>query len=241
MEGMEKAQIEAMLSEGLSLAAIGQRVGCREWVVANWVEKYGLQANGRERHAAKGALDREETERLVAQGMTIAEIALELDRSKTTVRHWLSQYGLRTQNTRGRRRSPDAVAALEKGLTETVLSCPRHGEVSFVLDGRGYYRCRRCRAESVTRRRRKMKATLVQEAGGSCRLCGYAKSMAGLQFHHLDPAEKRFDLNAGGAALALDTLRAEARKCVLLCSNCHAEVEDSIRREPGWRLNPWET
>jgi hypothetical protein len=35
-------------------------------------------------------------------------------------------------------------------------------------------------------------------------------------------------LNAKGVALSLDTLRAEARKCVLLCANCHAEVEDGV-------------
>jgi hypothetical protein len=33
-------------------------------------------------------------------------------------------------------------------------------------------------------------------------------------------------------AIALDRLRGEARKCVLLCSNCHAEVEDGIAAIP---------
>jgi hypothetical protein len=26
----------------------------------------------------------------------------------------------------------------------------------------------------------------------------------------------------------MDTMRAEARKCVLLCANCHAEVESGL-------------
>jgi hypothetical protein len=55
--------------------------------------------------------------------------------------------------------------------------------------------------------------------------------MRALHFHHLDPAEKRLELNARGVALSLDTLRAEARKCVLLCSNCHAEVEEGALLE----------
>ena len=38
--------------------------------------------------------------------------------------------------------------------------------------------------------------------------------------------------HAKGVVLALDTLRAEARKCVLLCSNCHAEVEERGIRAP---------
>ena len=37
--------------------------------------------------------------------------------------------------------------------------------------------------------------------------------------------DKRAARQRDGVTLSLDSLRAEARKCVLLCSNCHAEVE----------------
>jgi len=75
-------------------------------------------------------------------------------------------------------------------------------------------------------------ATLVTEAGGCCCICGYDRTMRALHFHHLDPTLKRHEINAKGVAVALDKLRAEARKCVLLCSNCHAEVEDGIASVP---------
>jgi hypothetical protein len=32
-------------------------------------------------------------------------------------------------------------------------------------------------------------------------------------------------VSARGFGLSLDRLRAEAKKCILLCANCHAEVE----------------
>jgi hypothetical protein len=35
-----------------------------------------------------------------------------------------------------------------------------------------------------------------------------------------------------GVTLALAKLREEAQKCVLLCSNCHAEVEDGLASIP---------
>jgi hypothetical protein len=70
-----------------------------------------------------------------------------------------------------------------------------------------------------------MKTILVAEAGGRCAVCGYDRHLGALAFHHLDPLEKRFEINAKGVALALNTLREEAKKCVLLCANCHAEVE----------------
>ena len=52
--------------------------------------------------------------------------------------------------------------------------------------------------------------------------------MAGLHFHHVDPTDKAFGLSGRGMALSLEAARAEAAKCVLLCSNCHAEVESGI-------------
>ena len=223
---MEPAPLEEMLAEGLSLAAMGRRLGRHESTVVYWLERYGLRAVNAEQHAARGGLTREQLEPLVEAGMSIAQIAAAVDRSKATVRHWLRRHDLKTWSPSGSRRKAESQAALSAGQREAKMACARHGETGFVLDGRGYYRCRRCRAEAVSRRRRKMKQILVQEAGGACSVCGYAESPRALHFHHLDPAEKRFELNAKGVALALDTLRAEARKCVLLCSNCHAEVED---------------
>jgi hypothetical protein len=46
-----------------------------------------------------------------------------------------------------------------------------------------------------------------------------------LEFHHVELAEKRFSLSHRGVARSLARARDEASKCVLLCSNCHAEVE----------------
>jgi hypothetical protein len=34
-----------------------------------------------------------------------------------------------------------------------------------------------------------------------------------------------FQLSIRGRTVGIDKLRAEARKCVLLCATCHAEVE----------------
>ncbi len=173
-------------------------------------------------------MERERLEELVARGLSIAQIAGEVDRSKATVRHWLRRYGLKTWSPSGARRSAESESARAAGVREPVMACARHGETEFVIDARGYYRCRKCRGEAVSRRRRKVKEILVSEAGGACVLCGYAQSPRALHFHHLDPSEKRIEINARGQALSLDTLRAEVRKCVLLCSNCHAEVEDGM-------------
>ncbi len=185
------------------------------------------------KHHAKGGIERGRLEQLVANGVTIAAIAKDVGLSKSTVRYWLMRYGLRTKNLPGSKMHPDARAAKDAGSVNVTLECRRHGVVEFTLEGRGYYRCKRCRAEGVTRRRRKVKEILVREAGGRCCICGYNFCLAALEFHHVDPLEKRLEVNAKGVSLALETLRAEARKCVLLCANCHAEVEAEATMLPA--------
>jgi hypothetical protein len=103
--------------------------------------------------------------------------------------------------------------------------CGTHGEGRFVLEGRGFYRCVRCRADRVAARRRRLKEILVAEAGGRCAICGYDRCVRALNFHHVDPATKRFGLGERGLTRGIDILREEARKCALLCANCHMEVE----------------
>ena len=52
-------------------------------------------------------------------------------------------------------------------------------------------------------------------------------------FHHVDPAQKAFAVSLRGVTRSLAAARAEAAKCVLLCSNCHAEVEHGSAQLPN--------
>jgi transposase-like protein len=230
---MDKESLQALLDQGLSVERIGKRFGKDPSTVAYWMRKHGLVSPYKEKRAAKGGLARKTLEDLIEVGMTIAEIAAEVDRSKATVRHWLRQYGLRTRNGVGTRRPEVASAARDAGLLSTTMECPQHGEAEFVIEGRGYYRCKQCRADSVVRHRQKLKAILVEEAGGSCVICGYARHVQALQFHHVDPKQKRLGLSGHGVTYSLARLRAEAKKCVLLCANCHVEVEIGAANVPA--------
>jgi transposase len=230
---MERELLEGLVDRGASLAQIGRRVGLHEATVSYWVQKHGLAAANREKHSARGPLDGEQLSSMVSCGMSVAEIAERTGRSKTTVRYWLAKHELPISNARGRRPRDGVVAARDAGLAEAVVACPRHGLTAHSLETRGYYRCRRCRQDSVVRRRRRVKEILVQERGGCCELCGYDRCMAALEFHHHDPSRKTFGIAQEGMARSIERLRAEVRKCVLLCSNCHAEVESGLARTPG--------
>jgi transposase len=225
---MERALLEQLLGRDLSPAEIGRRLERHESTVAYWVQRYGLSPAHRDKHRARGAISRDELASLVEDGVSIAQISTHFGRSKATIRHWLGRYGLTTRGGSGRRAREGSRDARAAGLLETTLTCPVHGPGEHVRESRGYYRCRRCRRAAVVRRRRKVERILVAKAGGACQCCGYDRSIAGLEFHHLDPSEKGFGIAQKGLGRSVERLRVEARKCVLLCSNCHAEVEAGV-------------
>jgi transposase-like protein len=222
---MDRTWLAAQLTEGRSIESIARQVGRDPSTVAYWVAKHGLASGHAPKHRSRGGLDREQLEAVVETGASTRDIAKTLGVSQATVRHWLRRYGLETPRARQRRQVAQSLSI--HGQT-VVGTCPRHGQTRFGVRHGGGYRCLTCRAEHVSARRRKVKAILVQEAGGRCALCGYARSPVALQFHHVEPGDKAFSLADGGVARSLASARAEARKCVLLCANCHAEVEAGV-------------
>ncbi len=174
-------------------------------------------------------MDREILRGLIAEGNTIRGMAAELGVSYTTVRYWLERHGLQTP--RGQRLT-ETRAAREGGHREVTAFCSVHGASQLVPRPEGGFRCLKCRNAAVTQRRRQMKTRLVQEAGGRCVACGYSRSVAALHFHHLDPATKSFTIAGAGVTRSLARARAEVAKCILLCANCHAEVEVGARQVP---------
>jgi DNA-binding transcriptional ArsR family regulator len=216
--------LEHYLRRGLSLEAIGQLTSRHPTTVGYWVKRHGLAAVHRDRHAPKGGIAHDTLVALVDDGKSTREIAEHLGLSQSTVRHWLRRYELRTH--RARRENAHGIRGVDSDRVE--MECARHGRTDFWLEGRGIYRCLRCRSEAVSRRRRRLKEILVADAGGRCVMCGYDRYVGALQFHHVDGHLKEFRLADRGLTRSLEAVRAEAAKCVLLCANCHSEVEAGI-------------
>jgi len=219
---VEEEWLSEQLADGRSIGWIAREVGKAPSTVGYWVRRFGLSSAHAERHAARGRISGPALAAFVAEGLTLQGMAERLGIGRTSVRHWLRAYGLKTQRAR---------FVVEAGDRQRLEQrpCRTHGPTTWVRTGSdGRLRCKLCRTEHVTRRRRRLKAILVAEAGGACVLCGYDRYPGALQFHHVDPATKSFAHSTQGVARSLEKAREEARKCVLVCANCHAEVEAGL-------------
>ena len=85
-------------------------------------------------------------------------------------------------------------------------------------------------AEIVTKKNRErkklhreLKQKLVDIFGGKCVKCGYDRCPAALDFHHPNPAIKEKSV-CSLIDSSFDQAVEEAKKCILLCSNCHDEI-----------------
>lgn len=110
----------------------------------------------------------------------------------------------------------------------------KHGHVNdYYAPHDGRRRCRKCRTDRVAKNRRKSKEKLIQLHGGKCVVCGYNRCMGALHFHHLDPSEKLFGISENGFTRKFEYLVAESKKCILVCSNCHCELENGMIQYEG--------
>ena len=94
--------------------------------------------------------------------------------------------------------------------------------------------CRKCKNDfnnqvyqsyrAQQKRGHERKRKLLMLKGGKCGRCGYNKNSAALEFHHINPQNKLFQLDLRSLSnRKWSEIESEAGKCVLLCSNCHTE------------------
>ena len=83
----------------------------------------------------------------------------------------------------------------------------------------------------VKSHRQKIKTKSIEYKGGKCEKCGYNKCEWALDFHHVNPKEKDFNI-ARYSTLSWEKIRLELDKCIMVCANCHREIhyEESLKK-----------
>lgn len=86
----------------------------------------------------------------------------------------------------------------------------------------------------VARRRSEHMEKLVGLLGGQCRICGLVDDPIVYDFHHRDPALKKFTISQYCGTVSWKSLWEEAQKCCLLCSHCHRKLTHGKIEQPDW-------
>jgi len=171
-------------------------------------------------------------EQFINQGFSIGQISKIINKSKTSVRHWLKKFNLKTLN-KSFKEQPRTKKIILIDKTE-FKNCPRCKQVKILKDEfniqkNGYYYswCKKCQKENMYERQVKRKIECINYKGGKCIVCGYNKYIGSLDFHHLNPEEKEFNI-ARLKGYNLESLKKELDKCVILCKNCHSEFHHGL-------------
>jgi transposase len=174
-------------------------------------------------------MDKDALQLLLAQGVSVEQIGRRFGKHPSTVSYWMRKHGLEAPNRAkhaakggiGRERLTELVG---RGMTISEIATEVGLSKGAVRHWLGRYGLR-------TRHRggrRSGPDSRDARYAGRCCLCGYDRYAGALHIHHVDPAVKRMNVSAAGIAHRIEALREEAGECVLLCSNCHAEVEADV-------------
>lgn len=174
---------------------------------------------------------REDIRTLYESGLTYVEVAEKLGISKSTVNYHCSDISrfkvkiteesitkIRELNRAGVGKSD---IAKELGVSISTISTYVK-ETSIApkpFNNKEYYAKNRAKEYA-----KKVKKQCVDYKGGCCSICGYNKSLAALEFHHLNPLIKDFEISRN--VKSFSKLKPELDKCILVCSNCHREIHE---------------
>ena len=181
---------------------------------------------------------KEDILKLVEDGFTYNEITKILNCSKATISYHCSKNNVISKNLRTK--TTDELINKIKELYEIHQSCIKVSKLlgiskQLVLknikvnnDKLTENELRKNKVKSVIDWRKRTKQKLVDYKGGKCEICEYNKSISALEFHHIDPNKKDFQVS--GKCWSFEKLKKEVDKCMLVCSNCHREIHDEIKK-----------
>jgi hypothetical protein len=163
---------------------------------------------------------------LIDKGLTVQKIADHEKCSFTNVRYWLRKYGLNTKTYNNKGKSCQVCGGELKG--RQTLYCSKKCKVKELL------KYDKTAADKMREKGLKRKIHFVNQLGGKCQCCGYDKNLAALTFHHIDPENKSFNLDIRKMTnTRMSSLEDEAKKCQLLCQNCHTELHN--QKHNNWK------
>lgn len=111
------------------------------------------------------------------------------------------------------------IKRLNKRANKCKQCTNEYSRKRYIKHGNRYKKSNKANAEKYKKVGRK----LVYEfkLSNPCTSCGESNPIV-LEFHHLDPKEKRNDVsNMASHGYSVKSIEEEIEKCIILCANCH--------------------
>jgi DNA-binding transcriptional ArsR family regulator len=162
-------------------------------------------------------MNKELLSQLINEGLSTYKIAAKLNVSQSTIRHWLKKFGLTTVIIKDNK----YCHRCKKDLPKDEFYNRRNGI------GNSPY-CKSCTKQQTTERQQLFKVKCVEYKDGKCIVCNYDKCISALEFHHLNPLFKDFNISNVKLLSFNDKIKLELDKCILVCSNCHREIHSGL-------------
>jgi len=163
----------------------------------------------------------------IDKDMSVYQISKVIKKAPNTVTYWLNKFELKTNH-----KSFKDKGILDYGGERECPRCTKTKPLSEYYDRRGKkgssVYCKPCTTDQSTERQRNLKQLAIDYKGGGCEVCGYDKYNGALDFHHIDPTEKDFNISKITSYTFTDKVKAELDKCALVCSNCHREIYGGV-------------
>lgn len=175
--------------------------------------------------------------KLREQGLSYNEIQRELKCSKGTISKYCSndETKLNSKRTFATQESIDELNEYLKNHTYaeaathfsiSIGTIKHYGKKVFTL--KTYDELLKSKCESTKKLRTAIKRQCVEYLGGKCNVCGYDRCLRSLDFHHIDPDKKDFQISSPTTKYRFEHMKSELDKCLLLCKNCHGEIHEGI-------------
>ena len=172
----------------------------------------------------KSIMDKDKLQEYIEQGLSTYGIADKEGVGQTTVRYWLRKHGLNTKASKFRQECLNGKNGRKCEICKKHLTGMQLKFCGKSCRAKATYHNQPNTNENQKKRGIKRKLYVIKEKGGACQKCGYNKNIAALSFHHRNPEEKTFGLDIRKFSNTnMESLKLEADKCDLLCSNCHME------------------
>jgi len=165
-------------------------------------------------------MEKELLEQLINKGLSTRKIANQIGKSQCSVKYWLKKFELKTVHQK--------CNSKEYGDYKICFKCKENLFIDKFYNKKnklnGYSYCKICFNKLTIEKQRLLKKKCIEYKGGKCVVCGYNKYEGSMDFHHINPLEKDFNISRAKNK-KFDSIKNELDKCVLLCNRCHREVE----------------